>query len=128
MSLWQNFENWMQLVTIHQTLQNQEFGWLWKRWGRHVFVESRTFKCEGQSNNICYYEQVFVNVFEGRESKCCALLMKHHRKFKGEQVITLQMPQELKTKNITVVPGQLFCCQCEAKFLLETDLLYWWSR
>ena len=49
--------------------------------------------------------------------------MKHRRKFKDEQVITLQMSQELKTKNINVVPGQLFCCQYEAKFLLETDLL-----
>ena len=51
--------------------------------------------------------------------------MKHRRKVKGEQqVITLQMTQQLKTKNINVVPGQLFCCQCKAKFLLETDSLY----
>ena len=54
----------------------------------------------------------------------CAVLMKHRRKVKGEQVITLQMAQQLKTKNINVVPGQLFCCQCKAKFLLETDSLY----
>ena len=65
-----------------------------------------------------------VNVFERRESKCCAVLMKYHRKVKGEQMITLQMAQQLKTKNINVVPGQLFCRQCKAKFLLETDPLY----
>ena len=33
------------------------------------------------------------------ESKCCAVLMKHRRKVKGEQVITLQMAQQLKAKN-----------------------------
>ena len=70
------------------------------------------------------YEQVFGNVFEMRERKCCAVLMKHFHKVKGEQVITLQIAQQLKTKNINVVPGQLFCCQCKAKFLLETDSLY----
>ena len=44
------------------------------------------------------YEQVFGNVFERGESKCCAVLMKHRCKVKGEQVITLQMAQQLKTK------------------------------
>ena len=50
--------------------------------------------------------------------------MKHCRKDKGEQVITLQMAQQLKNKNINVVPGQLFCRQYKAKFLLEKDSLY----
>ena len=88
-------------------------------------VKSRTFKCEGERNDhMLHYEQVFGNVFERRESKCCGVLMKHCRKVKGEQVITLQMAQQLKTKNINVVPGQLFCRQCKTKFLLETDSLY----
>ena len=73
---------------------------------------------------MLHYEQVFGNVFERRESKCCGVLMKHCRKVKGEQVITLQMAQQLKTKNINVVPGQIFCRQCKAKFLLEIDSLY----
>ena len=60
-------------------------------------------------------------VTERRESKCCAVLLKHCRKVKGEQVIILQMDQQLKTKNISDVSGQLFCCQCKDKFLLETD-------
>ena len=51
------------------------------------------------------------------------VLMKHCHKIKGEQVITLQMSQQLKTKNINVVPGQLFSCQCKVKFLLETGSL-----
>ena len=88
-------------------------------------VKSRTFKCEGERNDhMLHYEQVFGNVFERRESKCCAVLMKHCHKVKGEQVITLQMAQQLKTKNVKPIPGQLFCCQCKAKFLLETDSLY----
>ena len=73
---------------------------------------------------LLYYEQVFGDVFERRESKCCEVLMKHSRNVKGEQVVTLQMDQQLKTKNINVVPGRLSCRQCKAKFLLETDSLY----
>ena len=40
------------------------------------------------------------------------------------KVVTLQLAQQPKAKNINVVPGQLFCRQCKAKFLLETDSLY----
>ena len=47
--------------------------------------------------------------------------MKHHRNVKGEKVIILQMDQQLKTKIVGDVLGQLFCCQCKDKFLLETD-------
>ena len=85
-------------------------------------VKGITFKCAGERNDhMLHYEQVFGNVFERRESKCCAVLMKHRRKVKGEQVIILQMDQKLKTKNISDVSGQLYCCQCKDKFLLETD-------
>ena len=73
---------------------------------------------------MLHYEQVFGNVFGRRESKCCGVLMKHRRKVRGEQMITLQIAQQLKTKNISVVPEQLFCRQCKAKLLLETDSLY----
>ena len=72
-------------------------------------MESRAFKCEGERNGqILHYEQVFGNVFDRRESKCCAVLIKHRRKVNGEQVIPLQMAQQLKTKNNNVAPGQLF--------------------
>ena len=75
---------------------------------------------------MLYYEQMFDNVFDRRESKCFGVLMKYRRK--GEQVITLQMTQQkLKksiTKKINVVPGQLFFRQCKANFLLETESLY----
>ena len=70
---------------------------------------------------MLHYELLFHNVFERRESKCRAALMKHRRKVKGEQVIILQMEEKLKNKNISNVSGQLFCCQCKDKFLLETD-------
>ena len=73
-------------------------------------MESRIFKCEGERHDhMLLYEQVFGNIFERKENKCCAVLMKHRRKVKGEQVITLQAAQQLKIKNINVVPGQLFC-------------------
>ena len=71
-----------------------------------------------------HYKQVLGNVFERRESKCGGVLMKLRRKVKGEKVTTLQRAQLLKNKNINLVPGQLFCRQCKAKFLLETDSLY----
>ena len=63
-----------------------------------------------RNDHMLHYDQVFGNVFERRESKC-RVLTKYHRKVKGEQVITLQMTQQLKTKNINIVPGQLFCRQ-----------------
>ena len=47
--------------------------------------------------------------------------MKYRRKVKGEQVITLQMTQQLKTKNINIIPGQLYCRQCKEIFL-ETEI------
>ena len=47
--------------------------------------------------------------------------MKHRRKVKGEQAITLQMTQQLKTKNNNVILGQLCCHQCSAKFLLKAE-------
>ena len=74
-------------------------------------VKRGTFRCEGEMNgHMLHYEQVFGNVFEKRDSKFCSLLMKHCQKVKGEQVIILQMDQQLKTKNISDVSGQLFCC------------------
>ena len=86
-------------------------------------MESRIFKCDGERNDhTLHYKQVLGNVFERRESKYRAVLMKHRRKVKGEQVMILQMNQQPKTKNISEVPGQLFCCHC--KFLLQTDSLY----
>ena len=75
---------------------------LWKR-----FVESRTFKCEGEIK--WRYATLWAGIFEGRESKFCAVLMKYCRKANGEQVVTLQITQQLKTKNINVVTGQIFC-------------------
>ena len=64
---------------------------------------------------------MFGNVFERRESKYCAVLMKHRRKVKGKQVIILQMDPQLKTKIISDVLGQLPCCRCKDKFLLEAN-------
>ena len=57
---------------------------------------------------MLHYEQVFGNVFEGRESKCCAVLMKHRRKVKGEQVIILQMDQQLKSKILVMYQDNYF--------------------
>ena len=75
-------------------------------------MKSRTLKYEGErSDHMIHYEQALGNVFERRESKCCAVLMKHRGKVKDEQVLILQMDQQLKTKNISDVSGQL----------LETD-------
>ena len=80
----------LQFPTFHQKLQNQEFGWLWKRWDRRVFAESRTFKCEGERNDhMLHYEQVFSGVFERRESKCHGVLMKHRHCLKTQSLILI---------------------------------------
>ena len=82
--------------------------------------KSRTFKCEGERNDhILHYKQVFGDPFERRESKCCAVLIKHRRKVKGEQVILLQMDQQLKTKNISDVPGNYFVVSVKINFCLR---------
>ena len=106
MWLWQNFENWRQLALFHQCrIKNLDD---FER--DEADAEIRTFKCEGERNDhTLHYAKGFGNVFERRESICCAVLMKHRRKVTGEQVINLQMAQQLKTKNINVVPRQLFC-------------------
>ena len=70
-------------------------------------MDSRTFKCEGErTDHLRHYERVFGNVFERREGKCCGILVKNHRKVRGEKVITLQIAQQLKAENINVIPGQ----------------------
>ena len=84
-----------------------------------------TFKYEGERKDyMLHYEQVLGNASEKNESRCCGVLIKHCREVKGEQVITLQMAQQRKIRNINAVPGQLFSDQCKATFLLETDALY----
>ena len=65
---------------------------------------------------MLYYEQVFGNVFERRESKCCGVLINHRRKVKGEQMITLQVAQQLKSKHIDLVPEQLFAVSVKLNF------------
>ena len=91
MLLWQNFENWMQL---NQTLENWVFGWLWRRWGRQIIVESKSFKCEGNRNDhLMHYEQDFDNACERSESECCGVLIKYLCKVEDEQVINLQKTQ-----------------------------------
>ena len=62
------------------------------------------------------YEQVFGNVFERGESKCCAVLMKYRRKFKGEQVIILQMDQQLKTKILVMYQDNYFVVSVKINF------------
>ena len=80
-------------------------------------MESRTFKYEGEKNDhMLHYEQVFGNVFERRESKCRAVLMKHCRKVKGEHVIILQMDQQLKTKILVMYQGKYFVVSVKINF------------
>ena len=65
---------------------------------------------------MLHYEQVHGNVFQRIESKHCAVLMKHCRKVKGENVIILQMDQQLKTKNISDVSEKLFFVSVKINF------------
>ena len=64
------------------------------------------------------YEQVFGNVFKTRESKCCAVLMKYRPKVKGEHVITLQIAQQLKAKNVVMIKVNFHLLQ-----ILQMNLL-----
>ena len=115
----------MQLATFHQKLRIKNLDGFERDEADASLCRAGLLNVREKGMNIRYImNRCLVNVFERRESKCCAVLMRYCRKVKGEQVITLQMALQLKTKNINVVPGQLFCRQCKAKFLLETDSLY----
>ena len=50
--------------------------------------------------------------------------MKHRWKVNGEQVITLQMAQQLKTKNTNLVTRQLFCCQGKTELTVFIIKIY----
>ena len=65
---------------------------------------------------MLHYEEVFGNVFERRESKCCGVLTKNHGKGKGEQVITLQMDQQLKLKILLVYQDNYFAISVKLNF------------
>ena len=67
---------------------------------------------------ICYIMNRCL-VIERRESKCCAVFMKHCEKVKNEQVIILQMDQQLKTKNISDVPVNYFVVSVKINFCLR---------
>ena len=67
---------------------------------------------------ICYIMNRCL-VIERRESKCCAVFMKHCHKVKNEQVIILQMDQQLNTKNISDVPGNYFVVSVKINFCLR---------
>ena len=63
-------------------------------------MENRTFKYEAErKDHMQHYKQVFDNIFERRELKCCAVLMKHCRKVKGEQVTSDHSPNGSAIKN-----------------------------
>ena len=65
---------------------------------------------------MLHYEEVFGNVFERRESKCCGEKKKNHGKGKGEQVITLQMDQQLKLKILLVYQDNYFAISVKLNF------------
>ena len=121
MWLWQNFVNWMQHITRNCRIKNLD---CFDRDEADTCLRRAVLLNVKEKGMDIHYimNRWFCNVFERRESKCCAVLIKYCRKAKGEQVITLEMAQQLKTKNINVLPGQLFCCQSKTKFLLVRDL------
>ena len=61
--------------------------------------ESSSIKREGERrDHTLHYEQVFGNISNKRESKCCAVLVKHPRKVNGKQ-LSNHSPISSKTKN-----------------------------
>ena len=78
----------MQLATFNQKLQNlddferdEADAYLW---GAVLLNEK-----DKRNDHMLHYKLVFGNVFESRESKCCAVLMKQPHKVKGGQMIIL---------------------------------------
>ena len=65
---------------------------------------------------MLHYKQMFGNIFERR------VFVQYSKNIKGEQVITRQMAQELKTKNINVLPGQLFFREKDPLLMIKINL------
>ena len=77
--------------------------------------EEQDFKREGErDDHMLHYKQVFGNVFERRVF--CAVLIKHCRKVKAEQVITLQMAQQLKAKILMLYQNNCFVVSVKLNF------------
>ena len=69
---------------------------------------------------ICYIMNRYLEMFlRGEKVNVVQYWWNIFVKLKGEQVIILQIDQQLKTKNISDVPGQIYCCQC--KYLVNDN-------
>ena len=77
---------------------------------------------------MLHYEQVFCNAFERGGVNVAQYWWNTFAKLKVYKWSLSKCISNEKPKNINLVPGQLLFQQCKAKFLLETDSLYWWSR
>ena len=96
----------MQLATFHQKLRIKNLDGFKRDEADASLCRAGLLNVREKVMNIRYImNRCLVNVFERRESKCCAVSMKCRRKVKGEQVITLQIAHQVKTKDINVVLG-----------------------
>ena len=78
------------------------------------YGRTRILNVKEKGMTVCYILNRCLVMF-------CAVLMKHRCKVKSEQVITLQMAQQLKTKNINVAQGQLFYRQAKLFFSVKLN-------
>ena len=121
----------MQLVIFHQKLQNKNLDDI-ERDEVDAFLKKAAVLNVKEKGTTIFHNMSWCFVMFLREGKVNAVQYWWNILAKLMvilvKVVTLQLAQQPKAKNINVVPGQLFCRQCKAKFLLETDSLYWWSR
>lgn len=75
--------------------------------------------------SICnHHKEVFGNVFERRNNKCCGILKNHSKgNVKGAKRVSLFMAKELKKLGYNVSPGFMLCRQCskEYELLMSTE-------
>ena len=108
----QHFTGNCRIKNLDSFKRDEADGYLWRAGFLNVKEKEMTIS---YIMNRCFLP------LERRKYKCCAVLMNHCRKVKDKQVIYLQMDQQLKTKSINVVPGQLFCRQCKAKLMIKVS-------
>ena len=72
---------------------------------------------EDSVTTICKYQLFYSDLFFKKHSKCCNIYNSHKKKKKpdGTHNITLEMAEQLKHKEINVIPGWKLCHNCHQK-------------
>ena len=103
----QNFTRNCRIKNLDEFERDEGDAYLWR-------AEILIVKEKGMT--ILHYDQVLGNIFQSRESKCCAVLMKYRHKVKSEQVITPKWLSNKKPKILVLYQTNYFVVSVKLNF------------